>query len=511
MDERVDVVVVGAGPVGLLLAIELRLGGAGVVVLERLATPNPGLKANAVGPLGAEALQRRAMGAALAAAEDRTFAAMGPAGAARRARMTGSAGHFALLPIRSDPARETERRMRWVDQQAVEAILGARAAALDVEVRRGCEVTRIEQHADGVEVHWRSAGGAGQARCAWLVGCDGGRSAIRTMAGFAVTGAPPSLTMYQCVLDVDHPERLPVGPTRTPEGVVVYGPRPRRLALHDFRGPPADRTAPVRHDEIEGALRRISGADVRVTAIEQAHRFSDVTRLVDGYRRDRVLLAGDAAHVHSPVGGQGLSLGLVDAANLGWKLAAVVRGDKPDGLLDSYTAERRPVAEGVLANTLAQVALSRPDPQSIAVRALFATLLELDDVNRHVDGLVSGLATRYDLGSPRDEVGRLIGDRAVGRADGRTSLFAEMADGDGVLIDASPDGRAAAVAAGFAPVRCVAAEEGPSMLIRPDGCVAWAGEARDAEGLVAALERWFAPVVPGRGVQLRGGARYAAP
>jgi hypothetical protein len=243
-------------------------------------------------------------------------------------------------------------------------------------------------------------------------------------------------------------------------------------------------------------LRRISGADVRVTAIEQANRFTDSARLVGRFRRDRVLLAGDAAHIHSPSGGQGLSLGLVDAANLGWKLAAVVRGDKPDSLLDSYTSERRPVAQAVLANTLAQVALMRPDPQSIAMRDIFAKLLELYDLNGHIDGLMSGLATRYDLGSERDVVGRLTGDRSVGCADVRASLFAEMAEAEGILLDTSPDGCAAGLAAGFTHVRCVSAEAGQSMLIRPDGCIAWASDAGDVEGLVDALERWFAPAAP---------------
>jgi 2-polyprenyl-6-methoxyphenol hydroxylase-like FAD-dependent oxidoreductase len=493
---RIDVVVVGAGPVGLLLAIELKLGGAGVIVLERRTAPNVAVKGTSVGPLGAEALQRRAMGAALDEAEDRTFAAMGRAGPERHAQAYRSRGHFALLPLRSGAEREPERRMRWVDQQGLEAILGARAAALDIEVRRGCEVAHVEQHDDGVAVRWTSPDGPDHARCAWLVGCDGGRSAIRKMAGFAFPGTPPSLTMYQAVLDLDHPERLPRWVTRTAEGVLVNGPRPRRISMHDFSGPPADRKAPVTREEIERVLRRISGADVRVTGIEQADRFTDSARLVDTYRRSRVLLAGDAAHIHSPSGGQGLSLGLVDAANLGWKLAAVVRGEKPDGLLDSYTAERRPVAEAVLANTLAQVALMRPDPQSIAMRDIFATLLELDDVNGHIDGLTSGLATRYDLGSERDVVGRLTGDRSVGRADVRTSLFAEMAEGEGILLDASPDGRAAGLAAGFTRVRCLPADAGPSMLIRPDGCIAWAGDVKEVEGLVHALERWFATAAP---------------
>ncbi|MEP6991417.1 MAG: FAD-dependent monooxygenase [bacterium] len=494
MVRQVDVIVVGAGPVGLLLAIELALGGAGVIVLERLTAPSVAIKGTSVGPLGAETLQRRGMGAALAEAEDRTFAAMGPAGVERRAQALRSRGHFALLPLRPGTVREPERRMRWVDQQGLEAILRERAAALDMEVRRGCEVTGVEQHDDGVELQWTSPHGPDHARGAWLVGCDGGRSSIRRMAGFAFPGTPPSLTMYQAVLDLDHPERLPRYVSRTLEGALINGPRPRWIGLHDFSGPPADRNAPVTREEIERVLRRISGADVRVTAIEQANRFTDSACLVDTYRQDRVLLAGDAAHVHSPLGGQGLSLGLVDAANLGWKLAAVVRGDRPDSLLDSYTSERRPVAEAVLANTLAQVALMRPDPQSSALRAVFANLLGLDEVNDHVDGLMSGLATRYDLGSERDVVGRLIGDRAVGCDESRTSVFAEMAHGEGLLLDTSPDGCAARCAVGFRRVRCLRAEAGESILIRPDGCIAWAGDAGEVEGLVDALERWFAPV-----------------
>ena len=502
LDERVDVMIVGAGPVGLLLAIELQLGGAQVVVLERLTAPNLGIKASSVGPLGAEALQRRGMDAALAEAEDRAFAAMGPVGERRREQAYLSRGHFAFLPIRASEDREPERRMRWPDQQSLEAILGARAAALGIEVRRGCEVTRCAQHPDAVAVDWSSPTGAAHARCSWLVGCDGGRSAIRKLAGFAFPGTPPTLTMYQAVLDVDHPDRLPPWLTRTAEGVLINGPRPRRIGLHDFSGPPADREAPVTREEVEEVLRRISGADVRVTAIEQANRWTDTARLVDGYRRDRVLLAGDAAHVHSPLGGQGLSLGLVDAANLGWKLAAVIRGEKPDSLLDSYTSERRPVAESVLSNTLAQAALMRPDPQSAAMRKIFATLMQLAEVNDHIDGLTSGLGTRYDLDSEQDMVGRLTGDRTVRRAGVRTSLFAEMVQGDGILLDASPDGCAAGLAVDFPRVRCLSIQAGPSMLIRPDGCVAWTGDAADVDGLMDALERWFA-----RGAARPGGSR----
>lgn len=488
MNKQVDVVIVGAGPVGLLFAIELKLGGASVLVLERLDAPSRDVKGTSVGPLGAEALQRRGMGQALAESEDRAFAARGPAGAGMKTQALRSRGHFSALPLKSDAERE--RRMVWVDQQGIEAILSARVAALDIDVRRGCDVTGFEQDGDGISVQWTSPAGPDQVRCAWLVGCDGGRSLVRKMAGFAFPGTPPSVTMYQAMLDLDHPERLPRGATRTMKGAVMNGPRPRWLAMHDFSGPPADREAPVTREEIESVLRRISGADVRVTAIDQANRFSDSARLVDTYRQGRVLLAGDAAHVHAPLGGQGLSLGLGDAANLGWKLAAIIRREKPDSLLDSYTAERRPVAQAVLANTLAQIALARPDPHSIALRDIFAKLLALDDVNDLIEGLTSGLATRYDLGSEQDMVGRLVGDLPI---QSGASLFAEMGSGDGILLDASADARAIDLAAGFARLRCLPIESGPSMLIRPDGCIAWAGDAGDVEGLKDALERWFAP------------------
>ena len=243
-------------------------------------------------------------------------------------------------------------------------------------------------------------------------------------------------------------------------------------------------------------LRRVSGEDVRVTSIENGSRWTDNTRLVDTYRRGRVLLAGDAAHVHSPFGGQGMSLGLSDAANLGWKLAAVIRGEMPESLLDTYTAERRPVAEAVLANTLAQTAIMRPDPQSSAMRDIVAKLMEFDDVNRLIGEMMTGLSIRYDLGSERDDVGRLIGDKPISHGDGEGSLYDLMQDGMGVLLDASTEGKASRlVAASTQRIRCVAVDTGPSMLIRPDACVAWAGEENSIDGLEEALRRWFIPAL----------------
>ncbi|HSI46765.1 MAG TPA: FAD-dependent monooxygenase [Ideonella sp.] len=498
MDEQVDVVVVGAGPVGLLTAIELTLGGVRVRVLERLAAPSLVAKALGIGPLAVEALQRRGMAEAIAAAEARSLALMNrPAASAAGPRYIG---HFAGLSlIRADAQKEPDRRGRPVDQPAVETMLGELAQTLGIEPRRECDVTGFVQQADGVDVAWSSPAGDGRVRCAWLVGCDGGRSRVRKMAGFAFPGTPPTMTMYQAVLDVDLPERLaPSGWRRTEAGVFSYGFLPRRLVMLDFSGPPADRDAPVATAEIEAVLRRISGADVRVAALESASKWTDNTRLADSYRRGRVLLAGDAAHVHTPFGGQGMSLGLVDAANLGWKLAAVMRGDMPDSLLDTYTAERRPVAEAVLANTLAQAAIMRPDPQSGAMRELMAKLLQFDDVNRFIGEMTSGLSTRYELGSTRDEVGRLIGDQAVRHGEVEVSLYALMHAGAGVFLDASPDRQLSSrVAAATDKVCCVAVDGGPSMLIRPDACVAWAGDGSGTEGLADALRRWFNPALDG--------------
>jgi hypothetical protein len=189
-----------------------------------------------------------------------------------------------------------------------------------------------------------------------------------------------------------------------------------------------------------------------------------------------------------------LSLGLVDAANLGWKLATVIRGEMPESLLDTYTAERRPVAEAVLANTLAQVAVMRPDPQSGAMRDFVAKLMQFDDVNRLIGEMMSGLSIRYDLGSELDDVGRLIGDRPISHGNADVSLYEVMQDGMGVLLDASTEGKASRlVSASTQRIRCGAVDTRPSLLIRPDACIAWAGEANCTDGLEEALRRWTKP------------------
>lgn len=488
MDD-VDVAIVGAGPVGLLTAIELTLGGARPVVLETLQNPSPTTKALGVGPLGAEVLRRRGMAAALADAEEQKLAGMAQADGSLRNRASKFSGHFAGLFIRKGAQEEPERRIVMVDQQGIEAVLADRAQALGIAVRRGCTVTGFDQDQQGVSVAYAGPKGDAILRCAFLVGCDGGRSAVRKMAGFAFPGTLPSLTMLQATVLVDQAERLmPAGWHRTPAGVFSYGAVPGRLFMIDFRGPPADRDRLVTPEEVEATLRHISGLDVRLTSFTGGSRWTDNTRLVETYRDRRVLLAGDAAHVHSPFGGQGLSLGLGDAANLGWKLARVLRHGEPDALLDTYTAERRPVAAAVLANTLAQTALMRPDPQSGALRDIVAALLETDAVACRMGAMMRGLSTRYDLGAEAAIVGRVIGDGPVGDR----TLFDLMQDGRGLLLDGSDDGWAARLADAV-PSRVLAVRiaEGPSLLIRPDACVAWTSDTRDEDGLRTALHRWF--------------------
>ncbi len=497
MQQQFEVVVAGAGPVGLLTAIELALGGVQVLVLERFAKPSTAIKAKSIRPLATEALKRRGMTPAIAAEEARSYAKIqnfvkqnGPDDRGRGSKLMG---HCAGLPIARLTQDEPERRSHAVDQQGLEAMLNERAHAFGIEVRRQCGITRFIQDNDGVQVEYTSPDGVRSVRCGWLVGSDGGRSSIRKMAGFEFPGTQPTCTLYQVIADFDHPERLrPNGWNRTSNGGFSYGPTPGRLVMIDFKGPPEDRAEPVTREEIETVLRRISDKDVRVQKLESGSRWADNTRLVDTYRLGKVLLAGDAAHIHPPFGGQGLNLGLVDAANLGWKLARVVRGEMPESLLDTYTAERRPVAKAVLANTLAQIALLRPDPQSGALRDLFADLTHLDDVTQFMSNVISGLFTRYDLGSERAEVGRLSGNQAVIYGGDQVWLYDLMKDGKGVFLDASFEGRASRmVEASAAGIHCAAIDRGPSLLLRPDACIAWAGEQNSLDGLKNALGRWF--------------------
>ncbi|MQY05346.1 FAD-dependent monooxygenase [Actinomadura macrotermitis] len=478
-----DVVVIGAGPVGLLLAGELALHGARAIVLERNTEVDRRVKAGAMHGRAAELLDRRGLTGRLTEVQRELFAGMPrPTGGGPKPR-----GHFAgLFALRESAFTASPAFL--IPQDRLEEVLAEHAAGLGVDVRRGHALASFEQDADGVTLTVDGPDGRYGLRTPWLVGADGGRSPVRKGSGIAFPGTDGIITGYQGMVEIDDPDFVPRGWNRCPGGLMVNGPVPGRILVVEFDGPPADRDAPVTLAEVQAAVRRVTGTEVTLKSASSLTRFTDNARLADDYRAGRVLLAGDAAHVHSPFGGQGLNLGLGDAANLGWKLALVARGDAPARLLDTYTAERRPVAAQVLDNTRAQVALLQPGPHTGALREIFARMLDHDDANRYLTDLITGAGVRHDLGSARDEVGRVQPPDLT--AGGRRVADLHHAGG-GVLVTDDP-----AAAAGWAdrvtavPGPCEGIDAG-TVLIRPDGVVAWA--TGDPGTPAEALARWFGP------------------
>ncbi len=467
-----DIVIVGAGPVGLFLSIELAIAGVKTLVLERRAEPDTAIKAGGIGAVSAEALIRRGLGAALDAEEQKATA---HTSAMLKARFSSSGvkkpgGHFAaLFFIDQELQRDPHRRGRLLPQQALEQILTARALELGVELRRGVTVNALEQDSGGVTLQTS----AGAIRTKYLVGCDGGRSSIRKLSGFEFPGTDPTINGYVAMVELDAPEKIPAGWHRTRHG--LFSSTNGRIFTAEFDGPPTDRHAAITNEELQAAIQRVSGTDVKVLSMKNAARWTDNARQASTYRKERVFLAGDAAHVHSPFGGQGLNLGLIDAANLGWKLAAALKGRD---LLDTYTTERHPIAAAVLENTRAQVALIRPDALTTALRNIVGDLMKLPEGNRYFGEMLSGVGARYDLGDENPLVGTQVGDRPIGD----TTLHALMQNGGWLFISREPRD----VPAG---VKLVIGKE--QMLIRPDGCIAWADASTVSFEQV--LERWFGP------------------
>lgn len=501
----IDVVVAGAGPVGLFLACELGLAGLSVTVLEQAGDPRSPLKRLPLGMRGLsvstiEAFYRRGMLDAVEQAQrenEQSGATRAAAHWARQERRSG--GHFAGIPIFLDQV-DTERWRHHLpgrtgyhlmaDIASLESVLADRAASLGVDVRRGVQVTGVEQSEHGVTVQ------AGDAAIAarWLVGCDGGRSAVRKLAGFDFVGTEPEFTGYSLDVELDDPAMLRPGRTYTPQGMYTFAP-PGTVAMVDFDGGAFHRGQPSTREHVQEVLRRVSGTDVAVTALRQATTWTDRARQASEYRKGRVLLAGDAAHIHSPLGGQGLNLGIGDAMNLGWKLAATLRGTAPAGLLDSYEQERHPIGAKVLDWSRAQVALIRPSPASRALEAIMRDLIGTGDGATYVAERVWGLSLRYDLGGNHPLVGRSVPDFVF--ADG-TTTGALLEGGQGLWLDFDVRAPARELASRWGRcIRYVAGEVEDRLglagvLVRPDGIVAWAGEhgapLADAE---AAARRWW--------------------
>jgi 2-polyprenyl-6-methoxyphenol hydroxylase-like FAD-dependent oxidoreductase len=347
-----------------------------------------------------------------------------------------------------------------VPQPEIERILAGWAAGLGVEVRRGVEVVGLEQDADRVRVELAD-GGVLETR--WLVGTDGGRSVVRKAAGFDFPGTDPEITGHQAVVEMDGAEGLLTGWNATDTGVYASGPTPGRILTVEFDGVPADRSREIDAAELQRSIRHVTGVDVTVRKVVTATRFTDNARQASTYRRGRVLLAGDAAHVHSPFGGQGLNLGIGDAVNLGWKLAAEVHGWAPAGLLDSYTIERHPVGAWVLDWTRAQIAIMRPDPYARALRRVVADLAATGEGTTYLALSIAGLRGRPEQITP--ELGALL------------------VDGRGLLVGAGVKGY---------EDRLTIVDGERAMLVRPDGVVAWV----EGDGpLETALGTWFGQVL----------------
>lgn len=486
-----DVLIAGAGPVGLWLACELRLAGVGVLVLEQAQDPDSPLKHAPFGLRGlsvptVEALYRRGL-------LDAVAQAAGPGPAPGR-----QGGHFAGIAF--DPADVD--RARWpyrlanpadatlpVTMASLETVLAARARSLGARILRGRRVHDLLQSDEGVSVQ---AGGE-TFRGRWLVGCDGGRSQVRKLAGMAFEGTEPEFTGYSIQVDIAEADGLGLGRHYTPAGMYFQS-RPGTIAMAWFDGGASHRARTLTLEHVQAVLRQVSGTGVTLRALHQVATWTDRARQAPSYRQGRVLLAGDAAHVHSPLGGQGLNLGLGDAMNLGWKLAATIRGDAPPDLLDSYTIERHPPGAQVLAWSRAQVALMRPEPASRALAAIMRDLLATRDGATHFAERLWGVTQRCALdGHPL--AGRSAPDFSW--PDG-TRLGARMHDGAGWLLDFTASATLRATAARWrGRIRYVAGAPTESLglravLVRPDGVVAWAAEDEsDFVELAACAGRWF--------------------
>lgn len=480
-----DVVIAGGGPTGLMLAGELALAGVDALVLERRATPElVGSRAGGFHSRTLEVLDQRGIVERFLA-EGQTVQAV----------VFGTT----VLNLGDFPTRHPYSLGLW--QNHIERILLGWVEELGVPIRRGVEVTGLDQDAEGVDVHVE---GDADVRARYLVGADGGRSVVRRAAGIAFTGEPA--TRSALIAEVAVTEETPTGTRHDENGVhglhLMEDGRTVRVVVGEREVGPA--TEPTLTD-LSAALTAVFGTDFGVHDPTWISRFTDATRQAEAYRSGRVLLAGDAAHVHFPAGGQGIGLGVQDAVNLGWKLAQVVHGTSPDSLLDTYQAERHPAGARVLRHTMAQTGIQGGNTRIEALREMVGGLLKFDEPRRHVAGLLSGLDIHHDLGEGHPLLGRRMPDLDLVTAEGPRRVYTFLHSARPLLIDLDEadaldltgwTDRVDRVGASYdgpweLPVLGVVA--GPTaVLVRPDGHVAWVGEGSDA-GLREALEACFGP------------------
>jgi 2-polyprenyl-6-methoxyphenol hydroxylase-like FAD-dependent oxidoreductase len=468
-----DVIIAGCGPTGAMLAAELRLHGVRVLVLEKETEPGSFVR---VVSLHVRSIELMAMRGLL----DRFL---------ERGRRRPVGGIFAAI---AKPAPEgldsAHTYLLGIPQPVIDQLLEEHAIALGAQVRRGCAVTGFEQDDDGVTVEL--AGGE-RLRSRYLVGCDGGRSTVRKLLGVGFPGEPSRNDTLMGEMNVGVPqEEIAATVAAIRETHQRFWLRAAGEGVYSVVVPAAgvseDRVEPPTLEDFRQQLLAIAGTDFGVHSPRWLSRFGDATRLVERYRVGRVLLAGDAAHIHPPAGGQGLNLGVQDAVNLGWKLAAQVRGWAPETLLDTYHSERHPVAADVLDNTRAQVELSSTEPGPRAVRRLLTELMDFAEVNRYLTEKITAIGVRYDLGEGPDLLGRRLRDIDLKQGH----LYDQLHRGRGLVLDRT---EGLTVAGWSDRVDLIAdptaALDVPAVLLRPDGYVAWVGE--DQQDLDDHLARWF--------------------
>ncbi len=477
------VVIVGAGPTGLMLAGELALAKVDVAIVERRASQElAGMRAGGLHARTIEVFDQRGIA--------ERFLAEGTK--AQVARFAG-----ATLDISDFPTRHNHGLALW--QSHVERILAQWVAEQSVPIYRGCEVTGAVRN--GADVELGLSGGMSM-RAEYVVGCDGGRSVIRKAAGIAFTGSEPTISNLIAEAEMRDEPRL---------GIFRDSVGSHSISRIDDRGrvrilvtePQSSNTREPELQDLRAALVAAYGTDYGVHGLTWLSRFSDAIRQAEAYRVGRFLVAGDAAHIHPPDGGQGLQIGIQDAVNLGWKLARVVHGKSPESLLDTYHAERHPVAARVLRNALGSIVLRREDDRTRALRDILTELLAMDEPRKRFAAMMSGLNVHYDFGDGHPLLGRRMPDLDLVCAGRPLRIFALLKDARPVLVNFGAPGRfddevlasevrvVDAACDGVWELPALGAVSAPeAVLIRPDGYVAWVGEQGSA-GLGEALGKWF--------------------